>query len=186
MARPLAPEVTSRHSAPRPRTQSFSIRILSADSECRFSLRALHMRDCSSLLPPLPLASTVRRAAARTAEKSGSSRWPPRSPRRCESSLSKCTVRVVGAGPPGRRAGDGGDLRDGRESSGLTATAKLCPSARRGWWCGGRRGSGPGFAAGGAAAVGVPAARPAARRCPGRRRHERPLQVQLAWWLLLP
>lgn len=180
MARPLAPEVTSRHSAPRPRTQSFSIRILSADYECCFSLRALHMRDCFSLLPPLPLASTVRGAAASAAEKSGSSRWPPRRPHRCGSNLSKCTVRVVGAGPPGHRAGDSGDLRDGRESSGLTATAKLCLSARRGW-CGGRRGSGPGFAAGGAAAVGVPAARPAARRCPGRRRHERPLQVQLAW-----
>lgn len=81
--------------------------------------------------------------------------------------------------------GGGGDLRDGRESSGLTATAKLCLAARRGW-CGGRRGSGLGFAAGGAAAVEVPAARPAVRRCPGRRRHERPLQVQLAWWLLLP
>lgn len=70
------------------------------------------MRDCFSLLPPLPLASTVRGAAASAAEKSGSSRWPPRSPRRCGSNLSKCTVRVVGAGPPGRRAENGGDLRD--------------------------------------------------------------------------
>lgn len=127
MVRPLAPEITSRHSAPRPRTQNFSIRILSADSECRFSLRALHMRDCFSLLPPLPLASTVRGAAASTAEKSGSSRWPPRSPRRCGSNLSKCIVRVVGAGPPGHRAGDGGDLRDGRESSGLTGDSQSLP-----------------------------------------------------------
>lgn len=185
MVRPLAPEITSGTPRPAPGRRGFSIRLLSADSECCFSLRALHMRDCFSLLPPLPLASTVRGAAASDAEKSGSSRWPPRSPRRCGSNRSKCTVRVVGTGPPGRRAGDSSDLRDGRESSGLTATAKLCLSARRGW-CGGRRGSGPGCAAGGAAAVGVPAARPAARRCPGRRRHERPLQVQLAWWLLLP
>lgn len=143
------------------------------------------MRGCLSLLPPLPLPSTVRGAAASAAEKSGSSRWPPRSPRRCGSSRSKCTVPVVRAGSAGRLAGDGGDLRDGRESSGLTATAKLCLSARRGW-CGGRRGSGPGFAARGAVAVGAPAARPASRRCPGRRRHERPLQIQLAWQRLLP
>lgn len=93
--------------------------------------------------------------------------------------------RGVGARPAGRRTGGGGDLRDGRESSGLTATAKLCLSASLGW-CGGRRGSGPGFAARGAAAVGAPAARPAARRCPGRRWHERPLQVQFAWRLPLP
>lgn len=66
------------------------------------------MRDCFSLLPPLPLASTARGGAASAAEKSGSSRWPPRSPRRCGSSRSKWTVRGKGGrrahGPPaGRR-----------------------------------------------------------------------------------
>lgn len=70
-----------------------------------------------------------------------------------------------------------------RESSGLTSRAKLCPSPRDTFW-GGKRGA----RAGGLRALlsrtrrllGLGLLRPAARRCPGRRRRERPLQVPCA------
>lgn len=51
-------------------------------------------------LPPLPLASTVRAAAAAT-EESGSSRWPPRRLSACGNSRSKSLSAVRQAGALG-------------------------------------------------------------------------------------
>lgn len=67
------------------RNARFHIRILSADSEPRSSLRGQHMRGSS--FPSSSTSTTFHRpgAAATAAEESGSSRWPPRRPSRCGS-----------------------------------------------------------------------------------------------------